>query len=411
MPVVKLKIDDIHRPLDEILNLFEEATGFELMYYRRENDILALFMTSEQHVDFVMTADVRAALAKEGVQVVKSEEYLANSTIIAKNVPWSLHEKSLEDIANDIMLCNDVEAVTVDWKGTNTLFIEFNTIEDATKVLNSPDGIKLSYERSITDVTKKPYLNIPQCPRCFSFEHESKNCPKTVRTCYHCGEDGHAGDECSTSYVRCANCGGDHVAFAFKCPVRKQKESEMKEDGWCPPDTVDGGASTEDDDSTKRAEEEVSIILGLDKLRCESPEQCDDNEDPDFVVLSGNSCIRTRADPTGLSGLACKPSGALDTGEDAVDGGQPRGSVESAKVAESSGASALDRPPNRIPLQRRGEDPLPVSPNRTPDPNRPQSRLGDPATHPILRPVPRSSSSASAAPSRPKKAEDARKGH
>lgn len=396
MPVVKLKVGDQERPLEELLSTFQTMTGFDIMYFRRENEFLAVFMTSNQHVDFVMTADVRAALANEGLEVVKSEEYLANSTVIAKNVPRSLHDKSLQDIASDISFCNEVEVVRVDWKGEDTLFIEFNTIEDATKILGSPEGIKLSYERSIYDMRKKPYLNVPQCPRCFSFEHESNSCPKTVRTCYHCGEDGHAGERCSTSYVRCANCGGEHVAFAFKCSVRKQKEREMKEDGWCPPDSVDGRREDEDEaESTRRAEEEVSIILGIDKLRLEDPEQCNDpRKSTSPGGRSPHSSSRTRADPTGLRGSPEKLLGIPGSSEDCVDGGQPRGSVEQSYISLESlraGAPSRASASRTSPQARRGEDPLPVSPAKTPYPkDRPPSRLGDPVSHPIVRPVPRS---------------------
>lgn len=392
MPVVRLKIDDVHRPVQEILSTFQTLTGFDLMYYRRENNVLAVFMTSNQNVEYLMTADVRAALANEGVEVMKSEEYLANSTVIAKNVPRSLHDKSLQEIATDIHHCNDVEVVRVDWKGEDTLFIEFNTIEDATKVINSPEGIRLSYERSITDVKKKPYMNIPQCPRCFSFEHDGNMCPKTVRTCYHCGEEGHAGERCATSYVRCANCGGDHVAFALKCPVRKQKESEMKEDGWCPPDSVDGGLSRKDEDeeeSTKRAEEEVSIILGLDKLRVEHPEQCDSPEKlTPFVERSPTASNRTCADPTGLYGSSDNPPETPSPCEDTIDGGQSRESVDPRSVT----AGALARAFTSGTLPQTGvEDPLPVPGGMAPYPSdRPQSRLGDPVSPPIVRPVPRS---------------------
>lgn len=412
MPVVKLKIDDVKRPVEEILTIFQSMTGFDLMYYKRENEIMAVFMTSNQHVDKLMTAEVRAALAKEGVEVIKSEEYLANSTIIAKNVPRSLHDKSLQDIANDISDCNDAEVVRVDWKGKEILFIEFNTIEDATRVINSPEGIKLSFERSITDVKKKPFLNIPQCPRCFSFEHESNGCPKTVRTCYHCGDEGHAGERCATSYVRCASCGGDHVAFAFKCPVRKQKESEVQEDGWCPSDTADGATSRKDEDededeSTKRAEEEVSIIMGLDKLRAEHPEQCDSQQESTVPIKrSPNSCIRTRAGPTGLSEPPNKPPETSDLCEDTTDGGQPRASVVSRSVRAGARARAFT---SRIPPPVRAEDPLPVL-QGIPYPNaRPPSRLGDPVSPPIVRPVPRSPGRSPVAPSQSGEAKDHRK--
>lgn len=391
MPVVKLKIDNVERPVEEILTIFQSMTGFDLMYYKKENDIMAVFMTSNQHVDKLMTAEVRAALANEGVEVIKSEEYLANSTIIAKNVPRSLHDKLLEEIANDISECNEAEVVRVDWKGTDTLFIEFNTIEDATRMINSPEGIKLSFERSITDMKKKPFLNIPQCPRCFSFEHESNGCPKTVRTCYHCGEEGHAGERCATSYVRCANCGGDHVAFAFKCPVRKQKESEMKEDGWCPPDTTDGAASRnyeDEEESTKRAEEEVSIIFGLDKLRAEHPEQCDfHQESTDPIERPPTPFVRIRADPTGLSGSPNKSLETSDLCEDTIDSAQPRASVVSKSITAGARARASA---NISPPPVRAEDPLPVLQGIRYPNDRPPSRLGEPVSSPIVRPVPRS---------------------
>lgn len=395
MPVIKLKLADPSNSVQHILTVFHAMTGFDLTYWRKEGDTLAVFVTSEKHVEFVMTADVRASLAKEGMQVIKTEEYLANSTLIAKDVPRSLQERSTEDIASDISSCNEVVVVSVDWKGEDTLFIEFNTIEDATKVLNSPEGMKLSYERSITRLTKKPYMKIPQCPRCFSFEHESDSCPKTVRTCYHCGEEGHAGEECSTSYVRCANCRGDHVAFAFKCPVRKQKEREMKEDGFCSPDTVDGSIMGRDDkeedeeESTKRAEEEVSIILGVDKLLLEDPDQCD------FLQASTSPTERSPK-PDNQTSTPSVTREASDspqkTPTEATTGDLPGDPLESGHSPVASGTRGLQRSPCRTSPRGKIEDPLPVSPRRTSYPeDRPPSRLGDPLAVPLLRPVVRRS--------------------
>ncbi len=46
MPVVKLKVGDQGRPLEDLLSTFQTMTGFDIMYFRRENEFLAVFMTS-----------------------------------------------------------------------------------------------------------------------------------------------------------------------------------------------------------------------------------------------------------------------------------------------------------------------------------------------------------------------------
>ncbi|MPC57159.1 hypothetical protein E2C01_051134 [Portunus trituberculatus] len=266
------------------------------------------------------------------------------------------------------------------------LFIEFNSIEDADKVLNTSGGMKLSYERSIVRLKKKPYLKIPQCARCFSYEHEIDTCTKTVRTCYHCGEEGHGGDECSTDYVRCVNCHGPHVAFAFKCPVRKQKEREMLEDGWAP-DTVDTGMKDKVEDeaeSTRRAEEEVSIILGVGRLLLEDPHQHEDLQEtssPTACAPEPGQGQSTDLDPASSPNKS--PVMHEATGDSPCDTSNP--------TEATSGGTGLQRSPGGS-LKGKTEDPLPVSPRRTSYPEeRPPSRLGDPVTSPLVRPVPRKS--------------------
>ncbi|KAK8374599.1 hypothetical protein O3P69_012753 [Scylla paramamosain] len=399
MPAISLKMNDPDYDLEHVLNRFHALTGFVLTYWKKEEDVLGVYVISEHHVDFSMTADVRANLAEEGINVVKTEEYIAHCTLIARDLPRSLQEKSLEDIANDISSCNGVKVIRVDWKGEDSLFIEFNTIEDADKVLKSSGGMKLSYERSIVRLKKKPYLKVPQCARCFSYEHEIDTCPKTVRTCYHCGEEGHGGDECSTDYVRCVNCHGDHVAFAFKCPKRKQKEREMLEDGWAP-DSVDTGKTRgnkveDEEESTRRAEEEVSVILGVGRLLLEDPDQREDLQE----TSSSTACApepgqghSTDPDPASspnkpsvMHGVACDSPCDTSNPIEATSGERTEASLESASgtgLQQSPGGS----------LKGKTDDPLPVSPRRTSYPEeRPPSRLGDPVTSPIVRPMPRKS--------------------
>ena len=377
MPVIKLKITSTHQQVPHILTRFQALTGFDLTYWRKDDDLFAVFMTSEQHVEWVMTAEVRANLANEGMKVVKSDGYLANSTLIAKDLPRSLQNKS-EDIASDISSSNDVDVVRVDWKGQDTLFIEFNTIEDATKVLNTTGGMRLSYERSINQLRKKPFTKIPQCSRCFSFEHDNDSCPKTVRTCYHCGREGHAGEECSTTYIRCVNCCGDHVAFALKCPVREKKEREMKEDGYCAPDRVGRIVASrpdkeDEEESTKRAEEEVSIILGVDKLLLQNREECEALQASSY---SFELCNQTT--PRAIDSLQ-NPS-------------TPSEEVSSGDLPETTLGSNQQRSPCTNTLRGQTEDPLPVFPRRTCYPeDRPPSRLGYPVSPSLHHPVPRKS--------------------
>lgn len=62
---------------------------------------------------------------------------------------------------------------------------------------------------------------VPQCRRCFSLSHDTRNCPSTLR-CLSCNSAGHRSEDCPQPHPICANCHGPHRPTYGGCPSLKQ---------------------------------------------------------------------------------------------------------------------------------------------------------------------------------------------
>lgn len=232
MPRVKVLDNGSPRRKEEwVLKTFQCATGVFFRQCKWTNFGWIFVLPSVEDVLQVMQPLVRAKLCSFGLQVVKTAQYRADCTLICYSMFGTLDSSSIKDMAAEIVACNNgVNVSSVKWRCPTSIWVEFNSPEEADKILNSPGGIQLAFGKRFSQLRRKEYRKVPQCSRCFSFQHTVKGCTRIQRFCYICGRKKHLSSRCQNRHApHCINCSGEHIALSFQCPVRLQRERELEE--------------------------------------------------------------------------------------------------------------------------------------------------------------------------------------
>ena len=87
-------------------------------------------------------------------------------------------------------------------------------------------------------VHKEDYVNVPQCYRCFSYEHLVNECKAPLPTCSICSGS-HNYKQCpDKTKILCCVCGAPHTAISPKCPSRKVAIQKLKDSNKKPKQNV-----------------------------------------------------------------------------------------------------------------------------------------------------------------------------
>ena len=98
----------------------------------------------------------------------------------------------------------------------------FNNTQDADKAVQ--DGLQIKYQKfQNRNIEKEVFVPVVPCYRCYSYEHQKRNCPKSdqYKICSNCAGEDHTYNDCNVEFFKCINCGQNHRTLAAKCPIRK----------------------------------------------------------------------------------------------------------------------------------------------------------------------------------------------
>lgn len=89
----------------------------------------------------------------------------------------------------------------------NTLTVTLKIDREESRKLIEQKFLRLGFTRC--PVERR--INVPKCRKCWSHEHNQRECTSTedlVNACFNCGQKGHSGEECANEHF---------------CPVCKAK--------------------------------------------------------------------------------------------------------------------------------------------------------------------------------------------
>ena len=168
---------------------------------------------------------------KSNYDILDPPELKAKRTVVLTGVCEHIPQYNDQDIiegvsrANPTLRATDVIRIP---RNDSVLKLKLENVSMVSHCLRL--GISL-YSQHFSDyfVSQDFYAHIPQCMRCYSYEHTSKNCdrPETYCICSICSEEGHRYNECSNARALCLSCRGNHATMAARCPTRKEKSRNL----------------------------------------------------------------------------------------------------------------------------------------------------------------------------------------
>lgn len=154
---------------------------------------------------------------------------------------------------------------------SNTTAVTVRLDSEAAKKLLKEQYIRIGLVRCSTE----KWHQVRRCRRCWSYEHEAKDCkgPDRTENCYRCGESGHAAQECINDEA-CPICETKgHKPNSGKCPAFRNALKKVRgnnkmgntvlagyrrsESAWEPPERREG----EDGKKEQEAETDIHEVL------------------------------------------------------------------------------------------------------------------------------------------------------
>ena len=182
-----------------------------------ENKEAFFVITDNQVMDALLREENRQLFAARALEIQYPPEYEA-----ARNLDNAISALTKQEISSYIHNELKVKRVTKIPNSQHLLKIVFNNTEDADKAVR--DGLQIEYQRfQNRNIEKEVFIPVVPCYRCYSYEHQKRNCPKSehYKICSNCAREGHTYGDCNIEIFKCINCGQNHRTLAAKCPIRK----------------------------------------------------------------------------------------------------------------------------------------------------------------------------------------------
>ena len=168
-------------------------------------------------------------LTRMNIEIITPPSMRNKCTLVVKKIDNDIFNYTDEEIIHEIEqhepgAVGNVKEI-YKMQEHNILKIKLENLTLATKMKNL--GIKLfgcicniiEYERN---------NRIPQCMKCYAYEHTSAACNTTILTCSECAQTGHTWKTCEERVKRCVTCQGAHRTFSAQCKIRKEKLMEKE---------------------------------------------------------------------------------------------------------------------------------------------------------------------------------------
>ena len=168
--------------------LMEDLCDAEVFVNRIVENKEAFFvMTGNRTMDTLLRDTNRQKFAKRGLEIQYPPEHEAARTVLIRNVDSTISALNEQEIRNYIDKDLNVKQVIKIPNSEHLLKIVFNSTEDAEKVVW--DGLVIKFQRfQNRNIEKEVFIPVVPCYRCYSYEHQKRNCSKSAqyKICSNC---------------------------------------------------------------------------------------------------------------------------------------------------------------------------------------------------------------------------------
>ena len=188
-------------------------------------------IVKENEMEEMMKDEILQKAKEEGFEKIAPIELGAMRTVIVKEVNSMIDEYSNEEVIYSIEALNEWAEVIEIYKfktPSKMMKVQFKSGSVAQRAIK--EGMVILNQRIPAQrIEKEIFVKLTPCNNCYSYNHETKQCPKEKMTlCAHCGEEGHKQSDCEARSPRCINCGEEHRTLAAQCKIRKDLIKEKR---------------------------------------------------------------------------------------------------------------------------------------------------------------------------------------
>ena len=223
----KIRLKDL-RPGqgDRRLAAWEVIKSLQLSFNKieRTNNGFAI-IAEDGEIEKMINADSSRKFLDNGFETNDSPLINAKRTLVLTGVDEFVLINSDDEILAEFERVNQGMKVSRIIRLPNNMPVMKVKLDSVSMVQTSLiNGIKLfSQHFPPRNLSQDVFVHIPQCMRCYSYEHVRKDCDKgeDFKICSSCSSAGHRYDKCSSGFLKCLSCGGEHPTMAARCPTRK----------------------------------------------------------------------------------------------------------------------------------------------------------------------------------------------
>ena len=187
-------------------------------------------VASDAELEKLLTTECRRQYSEKGFELYEPPHLKSKRTIVLLGVDDFVSDHSNEEI--QYQLENDkavkvVEVIRIP-NVARIIKVRLETTVMATNLQCKGLSLFGQHFGGQNNIQIDTHVYIPQCIRCYEYDHLRKNCPKSTdyKVCSKCGTEGHRYLDCHSVFTKCLSCQGDHPTMAARCPIRKNYTQE-----------------------------------------------------------------------------------------------------------------------------------------------------------------------------------------
>ena len=198
----------------------------------RVNNGFKLSIETSREAEKIFEAGIKPIFERAGLNPKLPPSLKCKRTLLLINPDEFILNQNTDEIISEINSRNQnsgiyaVDAFKI--PRSSIIKLEFSTAEMSNTVLNR--GLNMFYlHQPGRKFTQDILININYCDNCQKMEsHATVNCPERQSTCPKCSKNGHKDCNTDPSNFKCTHCNQNHHSRSFKCPERKKKLVEKR---------------------------------------------------------------------------------------------------------------------------------------------------------------------------------------
>ena len=184
-----------------------------------------VLVVNDDKVESFIATNTKETFNSDGFEIIEPPELQSKRTLVLTGVDEYILSFTEQELKEAIMTSRPSLKVTKVIKlpdNAPVMKVQLETIQMVQDSITA--GIVVNGQSfSNNNITQDIFVHIPQCMRCYSYEHVRKDCkkPDNYLICSNCASLEHRYTNCHSVFKKCITCSGDHPTMAARCARRK----------------------------------------------------------------------------------------------------------------------------------------------------------------------------------------------